>query len=95
MLLNATNWIEYLVQENNAYRSDNLFYNEPFQKSTFYDIGTKNIKTINQVATGGAVAFISVGPDPKTIQYERTVYSLFDLFGYLGGLYDFMLFIGF
>ena len=72
-----------------------MLYNEPFEQSTFYDIGTKNIKTINQVATGGAVAFISVGPDPKTIQYERTVYSLFDLFGYLGGLYDFMLFIGF
>ena len=64
-------------------------------KTTFYDIGNKNIRTINSVASGGALVFITVASDPRTIQYERTVYSLLDLFGYLGGLYDFMLFIGF
>ena len=95
MLLNATNWAEYLVQENTAMRSDNVFYSEPYNETTFYDIGTKNIKTVNNIVTGGAAAFITVGPDPKTIHYERTVYTLLDLFGYLGGLYDFMLFVGF
>ena len=64
-------------------------------KTTFYDIGNKNIRTINSVASGGALVFITVASDPRTIQYERTVYSLLDLFGYLGGLYDFMLFVGF
>ena len=95
MVLNTTTWVEYLVQENTALKSDNLLYNEQFKETIFYDVSTKNIKTINQIVTGGATVFISIGPDPKTTQYERTVYSLLDLFGYLGGLYDFMLFVGF
>ena len=94
MVLNTTTWVEYLVQENTALRSENYIYNEPFEEIIFYDTGTKNIKTINQVVTGGAVVFISIGPDPRTTQYERTVYSLLNLFGYLGGLKDFMLFLG-
>ena len=66
-----------------------------FKETKFYDIGTQNIKTINQVVTGGAVLFISIGNYAQTIQFERTVYSFLDLFGYLGGLYDFMFIVGF
>ena len=95
MIKDLTTWASYQVQENTALRSDNLFYNEPFKESTFYDVGSKNIRIVSQVATGGALLFVTVGPHAETIQYERTVYSLLDLFGYLGGLYDFMLFIGF
>ena len=94
MIKDLTTWVAYLVQENTALKSDNLFYNEPFKESTFYDVGDKNIRMVNQ-ATTGSFLFITVGPHAETIQYERTVYSLLDLFGYLGGLYDFMLFIGF
>ena len=39
--------------------------------------------------------FISIGNYAQTIQFERTVYSFLDLFGYLGGLYDFLLIVGF
>ena len=38
---------------------------------------------------------MSIGNYAQTIQFERTVYSMLDLFGYLGGLYDFMLVVGF
>ena len=95
MVEGITTWAGYYIQENTALRSDNLFYNEPFQESIFYDITTKNIKTVNKLVTNGAVLFITVGPYAETVHYERTVYSLLDLFGYLGGFYDFMLFIGF
>ena len=95
MIKDLTTWASYQVQENTALRSDNLFYNEPFKESKFYDVGNKNIRIVSQAATGGALLFVTVGPHAETIQYERTVYSLLDLFGYLGGLYDFMLFIGF
>ena len=67
----------------------------PFKETKFYDIGSENTNTINQVVSGGAVFFLSIGNDPQTIQFERTVYSMLDLFGYLGGLYDFMLVVGF
>ena len=92
---NLTTWIEYFVQENTALTSDNILFSEPFTESKFYDIAAQNVKTINNVVTGGAVLFISVGPHAETIQFERTIYSLMDLFGYLGGLFDFMFFVGF
>ena len=95
MVPNFTTWIEYFVQENTALTSDNILFSEPFKESKFYDIAAENIKTINQVVTDGAILFISIGPYAESIQFERTVYSLLDLFGYLGGLFDFMFFIGF
>ena len=95
LLPNATTWVEYFLQENTALTSDNLFYSEPFKETKFYDIATEKVKTINNIVSGGAILLISIGPYPKTIQYERTVYWLLDLFGYLGGLYDFMLLVGF
>ena len=94
MVLNTTTWIEYFVQESTALSSDNYVYNEPFKETTFYDTSPKSVQTVNQVATGGAVALITIGPEARTTQYERTVYSLLDLFGYLGGLNDFMFIIG-
>ena len=94
MVLNTTTWVEYLVQENTALKSDNYVYNEPFKETTFYDASSKSVKTVNQVVTGGAAVLITVGPDARTTQYERTVYSLLDLFGYLGGLNDFMFIAG-
>ena len=95
MLPNATTWIEYFLQENTALTSDNLFYNAPYKEAKFYDVASEKVKTLNNVVSGGAILFISIGPFAKTIQYERTVYWLLDLFGYLGGLYDFMLLVGF
>ena len=94
MVLNSTTWIEYFVQESTALSSDNYVYNEPFKETTFYDTSPKSVQATNQVATGGAVALITIGPDARTTQYERTVYSLLDLFGYLGGLNDFMFIAG-
>ena len=95
LLSNTTTWVECFIRENTALTSDNILFNEPFKETKFYDIGTQNIKTINQGVTGGAIFFISIGNYAQTIQFERTVYSLLDLFGYLGGLYDFMLVVGF
>ena len=74
LLPNATTWVEYFLQENTALTSDNLFYSEPFKETKFYDIATEKVKTINNIVSGGAILLISIGPYPKTIQYERTVY---------------------
>ena len=95
LLPNTTTWIEWFIRENTALTSDNLLFSEPFSETKFYDIGTQNIKTISDSATGGAILFITIGNYAQTIQFERTVYSMLDLFGYLGGLYDFMLVVGF
>ena len=95
LIPNATTWVEYFIRENTALTSDNIFFNEPFKETKFFDIGDQNFKTINQVVSGGSYLFISLGNYYQTNQYERTVYSLLDLFGYLGGLYDFLLVVGF
>ena len=94
LLPNATTWVECFIRENTALTSDNIFYSEPFTETKFYDVGTQNIKTINQVVSDGAILFITIGNYAQTIQFERTVYSMLDLFGYLGGLYDFMFLVG-
>ena len=50
---------------------------------------------LNNKVTGGAVALLSIALGKKTIEYERIVYSFIDMFGFLGGLYDFMYITGF
>ena len=41
------------------------------------------------------LAYISLGMAREFEQYERTVYSFLDMGGFLGGIYDSLLFIGF
>ena len=55
----------------------------------------KQYKVINTQASNKAVCLISFALDQKTIEYERTVYSFMDMFGFLGGLYDFLYFCGY
>ena len=55
----------------------------------------KFFKDLNNKVTGGAVALMSVALGKKTIEYERVVYSFIDMFGFLGGLYDFMYISGY
>ena len=95
LLSNFTTQIEYSVQENTALTSDEIVIAGPFKESKFYDIASANVKTINQAATGGAVLSISISSSSESVQFERTAKTLFDLFGYLGGLFDFMFFVGF
>ena len=64
-------------------------------KSSFYAVNQKQYKVINTQASNKAVCLISFALDQKTIEYERTVYSFMDMFGFLGGLYDFLYFCGY
>lgn len=64
-------------------------------KDNFYAVNQKTYKIINNQASGGAVGVISFALDKQTIEYERVVYSFIDMFGFLGGIYDFMYFCGY
>ena len=90
-------WLDTYVQVNEADMSDNRIYGEPYKVEKFYGISQKYFKTINQYLGRNpkSIAAITFVNDPQTIKYERQVYSLFEMFGFLGGLYDFLLFIGF
>ena len=90
-------WLDTYVQVNEADISDNRIYGEPYKVEQFYGISQKYFKTINQYLGRNlkSIAAITFVNDPQTIKYERQVYSLSEMFGFLGGLYDFLLFIGF
>lgn len=64
-------------------------------KSEFYTVNEKQYKMINNKVSNGSVGFISFALDKNTIEYERVVYSFIDMFGFLGGLYDFVFFCGY
>ena len=85
------------LQVNEAYMSDNRIYGGPYDIQEFYGISQKFVKIVNQNLglNPDTIAAITIVNDPQTIRYERQVYSIFEMFGFLGGLYDFLLFIGF
>ena len=91
----STTWFDALVQVNEAYMSDNRLYGAPYDVKEFFSLSQKEVKLINKDLAFNSLSLITITNDPHTIRYERQVYSLFDMFGFLGGLYDFLLFVGF
>ena len=91
----ATNSIIINVQENHALLSDNRIYQSEFEKKPYYSISGTNKNAYNKTVYPGSYGFITFKLDKVTEEYERIVYSLLDMFGYIGGLYDFLSLIGF
>ena len=91
----TTRWFEALLKLNEAQTSDGIFYNEAFKSRKFYSITERHYKAIPGEATGNVLAYITLGMARESDQYERSAYSFIDMFGFLGGLYDSLFFIGF
>ena len=91
----TTRWFEALVKQNEALTSDGIFYGEPFKSQKFYSVMQKHYKVIPGEATGNVLAYITLGMARESDLYERSVYSIIDMFGFLGGLHDSLFFIGF
>ena len=90
-----TRWFSAFIKQNEALTSDGLFYSEPFKSQKFYSISDTEYREIPGEATGNALVYINLLMARESEQYERTAYSFIDMFGFLGGLYDSLLFIGF
>ena len=84
-----------LIQQNEVLTSDGRLYGEPFKSENFYSVTDKVYKTLNSATVAGAKGLISIALAKETHQYERNVYTFFDMIGFLGGLYDSLFFIGF
>ena len=91
-----TNVLEIKVQQNHAYLADNLFFNFDYHKVSYYTSNRRNYRTASFDIDDEAVgALITVSLDKFSEQYERQVYTFLDMFGFIGGLFDFMFFSGF
>ena len=64
-------------------------------KTEFYKINDKHYKSFNRHITNGVTGYISFALDKESIEYERVVFSILDMFGFLGGLYDFIYYFGY
>ena len=95
ILVNYTNIFAVRVQQNQAYLADNLFYNSEFKKLTYYNAGKKEFRYENLGLNEGMIMRVYVNLDRELVSFERNVYSFLDMFGFLGGLFDFMYFTGF
>ena len=91
----TTNSIVINVQENHALLDDNRIIPTEFEKKTYYSVSGSTLNTYNKDVYPNSYGFISFKLDKVTEEYERVVYSLLDMFGYLGGLYDFSFLFGF
>ena len=83
------------AQKNKAYLSDNLFFNYDYEEKTFYNVKKRQYRTLSTAAVEDDVLSIVVSLDKESEEYERVVYTFLDMFGFLGGLFDFMFFSGF
>ena len=93
--LNATQFLEISVQQNEALISDSLLFPGSFESRKFYNAKPKQLKQANSLVLNNSLAYVFVSLNRESEQYERVVYSFFDMFGYLGGLFDFAYYVGY
>ena len=85
---------EVKVQQNHAYMIDNPFFDFGYKKVSFYNADSRSMIT-NSIGNQREFLSLSIKMDNTSDEYERVVYSFLDMFGFLGGLFDFMYFIGY
>ena len=88
-------FLEINVQQNEALLSDNLIFPGSYESLKFYSVSNTKSRVVNPAFIANALCSAILNLDRKHEQYERTVYSFFDLFGFLGGLFDTLAFGGF
>ena len=93
---NRTELLDIKVQQNHAYLADNLFYNFGYKKVSYYSSDRRIYRTTDidfDNPEGGLIIYVSL--DKNSEEYERVVYTFLDMFGFIGGLFDFFFFSGF
>ena len=87
---------ELKVQQDEALLSDNVIFSSGYESHKFYSLKDPIYRIYsNTLSQNNIVAFIFIEMSRESIQYERAVYTFFDMFGFLGGLFDAWYFIGF
>ena len=83
------------VRRDQVELSDNIFYNAGFTKKEYYSISDQNQMSFEIDSTSNQIIVVNFRLSKTSLHYERVVYSFLDMFGFLGGLFDFLLFIGY
>ena len=84
---------EIKVRQNKAILTDDYFAAISTETHNFYSLETP-ITRINRSGNQFLLE-IYIRLSKESEQHERVVYSFFDLFGYIGGLFDFLYFVGY
>ena len=97
MSLNLTFYQFYNLRlhHNQAVLYDDLIITSSSETHKYFSVSKANYRIFNQEYNPERLAQVLVRLARESEHYERVVYSFFDMFGYLGGLFDFLYFIGY
>ena len=88
------NYYDLKIKSNKAMIYDDSIFSNSYESKTYYSTEIINYRAANNQAISGLLRmFVRLSTESE--QNERVVYSFFDMFGYLGGLFDFLYFIGY
>ena len=88
MSMTLTEFVTFTVNRNNAYLEDSIYFGSQGSSDavSFYSINQKNLKYAG-ADPAGTLLNVMISIDQQINQYRRTVYSFFDMFGYIGGIF--------
>ena len=86
---------EIEIQQNQATLTDGYIAASSSETHKYYSAQKASVKPLNVLNYLNYLGQISVRMSRESDHYERIAYSFFDMFGYLGGLFDFWYFIGY
>ena len=73
---------------------DSFFQLGQSEEKTFYSVGKTNTDLIVIGSASNTLLTLRFVQDPSLEEYERRVYSIFDVTGKLGGVYEILFIIG-
>lgn len=90
----AFQYYQLKVRENFAELYNNYIFSSFTETLKFYNIGSKMQATENSVIFSNYLFYCEIALDQKYDVYERKIYTLFDMFGQLGGIYAILFSVG-
>ena len=87
--------IDIEIQQNHVTLTDDYIAASFSESHKYYSANKPNMKVFNILNYLDILGQVTVRLARESDHYERVVYSFFDMFGYLGGLFDFCYFIGY
>jgi hypothetical protein len=87
LIPSITKRVIYEVQQNTAELKENLLFNIFSETKEFYNIGRKQSDAENFNLNSQTYAYIFFKLSQISDHYERNVFTLFDMFGLVGGVF--------
>ena len=97
LIPNISNLRHYKVKINKVYTNDNIFFGSqgPTNESIFYTIDLQDSTVGNFQRQGQRYLTMYITLDQQINQFSRSVYSFWDMFGYIGGIYGLLISLGY